>query len=68
MEQHSLVENKNFKNQTLSNETEILKSHVQSLEQKQTNKLNFKSLRDSKFFKIIIIYYVSYTFLYDLYI
>ncbi|CAD1473226.1 unnamed protein product, partial [Heterotrigona itama] len=46
MEQHSLVENKSFKNQILSNATETLKSHVQNLGQKQTNKLNFKSLRD----------------------
>lgn len=49
MKQHSLIEKKNFKNQVLSNATETLKSHDQNQEQKQTNKLNFKSLRDSKF-------------------
>ncbi|XP_043526823.1 putative 3-methyladenine DNA glycosylase [Frieseomelitta varia] len=46
MKQHSLIEKKNFKNQVLSNTTETLKSLDQNLEQKQTNKLNFKSLRD----------------------
>ncbi|KAK1130027.1 hypothetical protein K0M31_019711 [Melipona bicolor] len=46
MEQHSLIEKKNIKNQVLFNATETLKSHAQNLEQKQTNKLNFKSLRD----------------------
>ena len=50
MKQHSLIEEKKVKNQVLSNATETLKSHDQNLEQKQANKLNFKSLRDSKFF------------------
>ncbi|KAK9295711.1 hypothetical protein QLX08_010049 [Tetragonisca angustula] len=46
MKQHSLIEKKKVKNQVLSNATETLKSHDQNLEQKQANKLNFKSLRD----------------------
>lgn len=46
-----MVQNNNFKDKELSNTAETLKpavENVQNLEQKQTNKLNFKSLRDSR--------------------
>ncbi|XP_050489997.1 putative 3-methyladenine DNA glycosylase isoform X1 [Bombus huntii] len=49
VEENSMVQNKNFKDKELSNTAETLKppvENVQNLEQKQTNKLNFKSLRD----------------------
>ncbi|XP_048267592.1 putative 3-methyladenine DNA glycosylase isoform X1 [Bombus terrestris] len=49
MEEDSMVQNNNFKDKELSNTAETLKppvENVQNLEQKQTNKLNFKSLRD----------------------
>lgn len=51
MEEDSIVQSKNFKNKELCNTAETLKppvENVQNLEQKQTNKLNFKSLRDSR--------------------
>lgn len=46
-----MAQNKNFRDKELSNTAETLKppvENVQNLEQKQTNKLNFKSLRDSR--------------------
>ncbi|XP_050593383.1 putative 3-methyladenine DNA glycosylase isoform X2 [Bombus affinis] len=49
MEEDSMVQNNNFKDKELSNTAETLKppvENIQNLEQKQTNKLNFKSLRD----------------------
>lgn len=51
MEKDSVVQNKNFKDKELSNTAETLKplvENIQNLEHKQTNKLNFKSLRNSR--------------------